>query len=271
MSRRRRGAQLHRWLEAARRSPWLIVLAGVGIIAAITLTVLGILDRQQADEATEDKEATQVVLEQTDAEKRTLAAQILAECQTGDLAGRICDDAGDATRAPTPQAPAPPPVESVLTPAEVERVVADWLLEHPPPAGRPPTADEVAAAVAEYLIANPPEPGRGPTPDEVAGAVDLWFADNPPPQPEQGDRGEKGDKGDPPTPDEVRAAVDAWFADNPPQPGPPGPACPDGTTLRQVTYGDGLVGVGCVFDEQPTPTTTPTPDPPVIPTDVLPG
>lgn len=259
MSRRHGDPWLHRIRATARSSPLLIVLALVGILAAVALTVLGILDRQDADQADAQRAQTEVALDETAEQARSLAEQIRGECAAGQLDGPVCERAADVARTPVPApTPAAAPLDSVLTRAEVERVVAAYLLAHPPPAGRPPTPAEVAAAVAEFLIANPPEPGRPPTPAEVAGAVALWFADNPP------QRGEQGEPGRPPTPEEVRTAVDAWFVDHPPQAGPPGPTCPDGTTLRQVTYGDGVVGVGCVFDEQPTP----TPDPPI---GVLPG
>lgn len=54
--------------------------------------------------------------------------------------------------------------------------------------------------------------------------------------------------------------------------GAAGPMCPAGTTARTVQYAGNVSGVGCVLDEQPTPTPAPTTAPGgVIPSEVLPG
>lgn len=267
MIRRHHGAGwLRRLVAALRVVPWpVLAAAAVGVIAALTLVVLGLRDRQQATEATQDLGATsraldetEDVLQQTDAQRRSLAAQILYECGTGDLRGRICDDALDA------RTPVPAPPDRSVTLAELDAAVAEWLTAHPPVDGRPPTPAEVAAAVAAYLTANPPEPGRPPTADEVAAAVAMWFAANPP---------EQGEPGRPPTDEEIDAAVAEWFAEHPP---PPAPACPDGFEPVETGEARGTDGtryarsITCVDPDSampPPPTTDPPPtsDPPAPP------
>lgn len=255
---------LRKAASAARDSPALVALAVVGILAVVMLVGFSVLDRR-------DAEQTQVALDQTAARARTLAEEIRGECATGQLHGPVCEQADDVARTPVP---APVPVAAQVRPTaqEIDAAVTAYLVAHPPPAGRPPSEVEVAAAVTQYLTANPPDPGRPPTPEEITAAVELYFDEHPVPP---------GDPGRPPTPEEIRAAVAAELAANPPPPGPQGPtgptgpagpagpSCPPGTTLQQVTYGGGLVGMGCVFDEQPTPPTT-TPSPPVLSTDLPP-
>lgn len=190
----------------ATRSRGLIVaLAGS---AVVVLAWLGVA-------AQDDKQTAELQRDGAVAEKQSLAAQIRAECASGDLTGLICVRASEIATEPVPGPrgePGRPP-----TPEEIQAAVDAYLVENPPPAGRPPTAGEVAAAVSEYLIENPPQPGRPPTAEEIAAAVGTYYAANPPPA------GPAGQPGRPPTAEEIRAAVDAYLAEHPPPAGPVGP------------------------------------------------
>lgn len=188
----------------------------------------------------------------------TLADQVAAACASGGdtakelIARGACQQAAQIKADPVPgpigpQGPGP-------TLDEIRGAVAAYMVANPPLNGRPPTPGEVAAAVAEYLTAHPPEPGRAPTAAEIAAATATYFASNPVRD------GIDGKNGRPPTAEEIQAAVDAYIAAHPPAAGPqgpPGPTCPPGTTLLQVTYQDGRIGQGCVSDVQPTPAPLP--------------
>lgn len=255
-----RGRWWRRLWDALRVVPWwVLALAGLGLVLTVVLVVLGILNRRQADDATQGQQQAQVELGRTADRARSLAGEILAECTTGELTGPVCDRADDVARDPVPP-PAPASATDGLTVGEVEAIVAAYLTEHPPPAGRGPTPEEVAAAVAAYLTENPPDPGRPPTPDEVAGAVALWFAANPTPA---------GEPGRPPTAEEIDAAVARWFADHPP---PPDRTCPTGFEPVETGGATAVDGthyarsITCVDPDSalPPPTTDPpaTSDPP---------
>lgn len=267
MIRRHHGTGWPRRLVAALRVvPWpVLTAAAVGVAAALALVVLGLIDRQQATEATQDLGATsraldetEDVLQQTDAEKRTLAAQILAECRSGDLDGRICEDAGAATRAP---APADTPAGLSLD--QVESIVAAYLADRPP-APRPMSPDEVAAVVGGYLTAHPPTappPSSAQLEALTAEAVAMWFAANPPRD------GEDGADAPPVTAAEIDAAVERWFAANPP---PTPPVCPNGFEPVETGEARGADGtryarsITCVDPASAMP--PPTSDPPPVPT-----
>jgi hypothetical protein len=255
-------AGAHRRDEVAPSRLPIIIIACLTAIGVGT----GVWATTSAGQVEDDR---QVAVEQRDAaaaQGADLARQVLEACGRGEIVqspdGRnLCEQASTVQATPVPVVP-PQVIEGAPgrppTPAEIEAAVSAYLVANPPAAGRPPSEAEVAAAVAQYLTANPPEPGRPPTAAEIAAAVETYFADNPPPR---GPAGSTGERGPGPTPEEIRAAVDAYLAENPPPRGPAGPPCPAGTTLREVVYGDGARGLGCVLDEQPTPSTTVQPEP----------
>lgn len=237
----------------ARWVPWAIAIAMVGAIA-LGWTLAG-----TASTAQDDKVAAETQRDATAQQAGTLADQVAQACAAGGTTAEELNRVGacqqarqvqvDPTPIPGPRGPGP-------TPAEIQAAVASWLVAHPPPAGRAPTAAEVSTAVAEFLTANPPEPGRAPTSAEIASAVATYFAANPVRD------GVDGAAGRPPTAQEIQAAVDSYLAAHPPAQGPAGPAgptCPAGSSLQTVTYTGGVVGQGCVLDEQPAPSEDPDP------------
>jgi hypothetical protein len=231
-----------RWL------PWAIA------IAAVSALVVGWFLTSTASTAQDDKTVAETQRDATAQQAGTLADQVAQACAAGgptaDDLNRIgaCRQAQQVKTNPTPE---PGPRGPGPTSAEIQSAVASYLAAHPPPAGRAPTAAEVSTAVAQYLTANPPTPGRAPTAAEIAAAVATYFAANPPRD------GQDGQPGRAPTEAEIQAAVDNYLAAQPPAAGPAGPACPDGSSVQTVTYADGVVGKGCVLDEQPAPPENP--------------
>lgn len=235
----------------ARWMPW--------AIAAVVALALGTgwLLTATATTAQDDKTTAENKLGATVQQAGTLADQVAQACAAGgptaeELTRRgACQQAAQVQVSPVPQqgerGPGP-------TPAEIQSAVAAYLVANPPPAGRAPTAAEVSAAVAQYLTANPPQPGRPPTAAEIASAVATYYAANPPRD------GVDGQNGRPPTAEEIQAAVDSYLAAHPPAAGPAGPTCPAGSSLQTVTYAGGLVGKGCVLDEQPSANPPDDPD-----------
>lgn len=234
--------------------PWAIVAA---VIAALALAwfLTATASTAQDDKTTaEDKLGAKVQ------QAGTLADQVAQACAAGGSTAEelnrvgACQQARQVKIDPTPQ---PGPRGPGPTPAEIQSAVASYLAANPPPAGRAPSAAEVSAAVAQYLTANPPEPGRPPTAAEIASAVATYFAANPPRD------GADGQNGRPPTAEEIQAAVDSYLAAHPPATGPAGPAgptCPAGSSLQTVTYAGGVVGKGCVLDDQPSDNPPDDPD-----------
>jgi len=224
----------------ARWLPWAIATAVVLALA------LGWWLTATASTAQDDKATAETQRDATAQQAGTLADQVAQACAAGGSTAEeltrvgACQQAQQVKVDPTPQ---PGPRGPGPTPAEIESAVASYLVANPPPAGRAPTAAEVSAAVAQYLTANPPEPGRAPTAAEIASAVATYFAANPPRD------GQDGQPGRAPTEAEIQSAVDNYMAAHPPA---TGPVCPEGSSVQTVTYGDGVVGKGCVLDEQPT-------------------
>lgn len=109
MTSRHAGAGwLRRTGATLRVTPWpVLVLAGVGLLAALTLIVLSLIDRQDATTANETRDQTQTALDQTAAQAKSLAEQIRDECAAGRLQGPVCAAADDVAEAPVPT-PAPP-------------------------------------------------------------------------------------------------------------------------------------------------------------------
>jgi hypothetical protein len=235
----------------ARWLPW--------VIAAVAALALGMgwLLTSTASTAQDDKTSAETQRDATAQQAGTLADQVAQACAAGgataDELNRVgaCQQARQVKVDPTPE---PGPRGPGPTPAEIQSAVASYLAANPPPAGRAPTAAEVSTAVAQYLTANPPEPGRAPTAAEIAAAVATYFAANPPRD------GQDGQPGRAPTEAEIQTAVDSYLAAHPPSAGPAGPACPEGSSVQTVTYGNGVVGKGCVLDEQPTETPSDDPD-----------
>lgn len=103
---------LHGWprrtaaaLRAVPRT--VLALAAVGLLAAVTLVVLSLIDRQDAVTADANRAQTQTALDETAAQAKSLAEQIRDECAAGRLTGPVCVEAADvaATPVPTPVRP----------------------------------------------------------------------------------------------------------------------------------------------------------------------
>lgn len=237
---------LPRWV------PWVlavVVLAALGVGYLVTTT---------STTAQTDKQVAVGQRDATAQQATTLADQVAAACAAGGATAAdlqrvgACQQAAQVQSTPVPvpgpkgdQGPGP-------TTEQINAAVASWLFKNPPPAGRAPTVAEIAAAVTDYMTANPAQPGRAPTAAEISNAVAGWFADHPVRDGVDGTNGRDGKDAPAPTAEQIQAAVDANLAAHPPPAGPPGPTCPAGTTLAQVTYADGVSGQGCVSDVQPT-------------------
>lgn len=251
--------RLRPWWRSMTRSRW-IVLA---VVVAALLFLLGSVVWRQIGQDTAQQQ-TQDVTGQRDAtadQAIRAALPVVALCKEQSPVGEALraapdDPCGQATKVVADPVPIQGERGPGPTDEQIDAAVAKWLITHPIPPGRGPNIAEITAALAAYLTEHPPEPGRPPSAAEIALEVARWFADHPV---RDGRDGDKGEKGDSPTAEEIRAAVAAELAANPPPAGPPGPTCPPGTTLLPVIYANGVTGMGCVSDVQPTnPPATPS-------------